>query len=156
MNGKLVAGIIIILLAASAAAYYFGGKYSVSVSPRPLQDIVPVTTEGTTPTQTVLTTVTPSLDAQKALITDVLDGLVAKHGPDARNMTITVTLIDGDYAKGTANATGGGGIWFAKKTGNAWSLVWDGNGIITCDAIPKDFPNTIITQCFDGTNLVTR
>jgi len=46
---------------------------------------------------------------------------------------------------------GEGGMWFA-VAGNQWDVVWDGNGIITCDVLtnyPK-FPSSIIPECFDS------
>ena len=34
-----------------------------------------------------------------------------------------------------------------------WEIVWDGNGIITCEALTKypDFPSDLIPQCYDQT-----
>ncbi len=53
-----------------------------------------------------------------------------------------------------------GGLWFAAKTDNGWELVYDGNGIIPCDAINKyNFPEDIVPQCLDTKNnneLITR
>lgn len=102
----------------------------------------------------------PSGDENSILIEGVKSGLVAEHGQDAASMTITVSTIEGDYAKGMASEQGGGGIWFAAKAGGVWKLVWDGNGIIQCgdlDSYP-DFPTSMIPNCFDSStnNLITR
>ena len=46
-----------------------------------------------------------------------------------------------------------GGLWFAAKTDSGWELVYDGNGIIPCDAINKyDFPEDMVPQCIDTQN----
>lgn len=87
--------------------------------------------------------------------------LVAKHGSSAQKLDVAITKVEGDYAKGSANVIGeGGGMWFAAKVNGAWKLVWDGNGIITCDDLSSypDFPAGMIPQCFDAAtgNMKTR
>lgn len=91
--------------------------------------------------------------AQVELIkTQIKEAIVEKRGEQARNLTITVAKIEGDYAQGGASEIGmGGGMWFAAKKGGQWQLVWDGNGIINCDELAgyPDFPNSIIPECYD-------
>lgn len=92
------------------------------------------------------------LPEAEALESEIKDAIVAKYGPSAQSLNITVSKLSGDYAQGGASEEGlGGGMWFAAKAGGKWQLVWDGNGIITCDDIADypDFPDTMIPQCFD-------
>jgi hypothetical protein len=84
------------------------------------------------------------------------EALVAKNKWNANNITIKIQENDGTYAKGMVNSAtpgAGGGLWFAKRVGENWVIVWDGNGIVTCAALEKysDFPAKLIPQCFDST-----
>ncbi len=85
--------------------------------------------------------------------------IVEKRGEGANKLDISVSTVQGKYAKGGASAKDmGGGMWFAAKVNGEWSLVWDGNGIISCrdlSAYP-DFPNSMIPQCFDETTNVLK
>lgn len=79
--------------------------------------------------------------------------LIAKHGPGASGLNITVAKVDGAYAQGGASAVGeGGGMWFAAEVDGMWQLVWDGNGIIECSdlAAYSEFPSTLIPECYDS------
>lgn len=100
-------------------------------------------------------------DQEELIKTQIKTQIVEKHGPNAGNLTITVSRIEGDYAMGGASEKDmGGGMWFAAKAGDEWKLVWDGNGIITCNdlAAYPDFPATLIPDCFDESKnqMVTR
>jgi hypothetical protein len=101
-----------------------------------------------------------SLDENAVLIAAVRKGLIAEHGQNASGMNITISQIQGDYAKGMASEQGGGGIWFAAKLNGTWTLVWDGNGIIDCNSVSPfpGFPTSMIPSCLasgSGT-LITR
>jgi hypothetical protein len=88
----------------------------------------------------------------KDVIADAIrEQVIAKHGSDAAKLNITVAKVSGDYAQGGASGEGGGGMWFAAKVNGLWKLVWDGNGIITCDSIANfpDFPSEMIPECFN-------
>ena len=136
----------------------------------PSYNKAPVSTESgavsVTPGPSTVTgaTATPSStltgDINISVVSAVQDGLVAEHGPDAASMNLTISKVEGNYAKGMANGTGGGGIWFAAKVNGNWILVWDGNGIITCSDISSypAFPTDLIPQCWDTATqkLVTR
>jgi len=112
-----------------------------------------------TPAPTVLPTPSPA-DESATIVAVIKAALVAKHGPDAASLNITVSKVEGDYAQGGASAQGGGGMWFAAKVGGVWKLVWDGNGQINCsDLLPYPaFPKDMIPECWDtATNkVVTR
>jgi hypothetical protein len=109
-----------------------------------------------TPTVTPTTTVnsTPTIDESDNLVKIIKLALVAEHGPDANELNVTVSKIDGNYAQGGASATGGGAMWLGAKVGGVWKLVWDGNGVILCkDIAPYDFPVSMVPECWnDSTN----
>lgn len=88
---------------------------------------------------------------ESAVIAAIKEQLVKKHGDSAAGMVVTVSRSEGDYVQGGAkDPEGSGGMWFAAKTGGTWNLVWDGNGIITCDDIKGyDFPVSMISECYD-------
>lgn len=102
----------------------------------------------------------------KGVETSVEDQIAAalaqKNNWDASKVEINITTINGDYAKGDVRLMdeAGGGLWFAAKVNDTWKIVYDGNGIITCDLLSnyQDFPKDLIPQCFDTQtdNLVTR
>jgi hypothetical protein len=109
---------------------------------RPFEEVCP----------TPAVTSTPAVDEQQTLIQAVRQALIAKHGPDAGSLTITVSKIQGDYASGGAGSSGGGGMWFAAKAGGVWQLVWDGNGVILCTDLTSypNFPASLIPECYDA------
>ncbi len=84
--------------------------------------------------------------------TRIKTALIAKHGQNAQGLNVSVSKIEGNYAQGGASEEGmGGGMWFAAKTNGVWQLVWDGNGIITCEDIASypSFPTSMIPECFN-------
>jgi hypothetical protein len=99
-------------------------------------------------------------DESEILIKAIETALVTKHGSDAAKLNVTVAKINEEYAQGGASGEGGGGMWFAARLNGIWTLVWDGNGIITCDDISPfpGFPVSMIPECWDtSTNkLITR
>lgn len=116
---------------------------------------------GGSETATPVPTPTATPDENAQIISDIKAGLIAKHGPDFSDDIVTVSKVEGNYAKGMVNSpTGGGGIWFGAKVNGKWTLVWDGNGIILCSDISSfpAFPKDLIPECFDSTTqkLITR
>lgn len=152
-----------------AAFVLIGGYYFLIFKPNHTA-VMPVVPASATPTAAAVTTTpagnvataaaTPSVDENAIIIAAVKKGLVAEHGSDAATMTITVSGVSGGYAKGMASAQGGGGMWFAAKVNGAWTLVWDGNGTISCSVLTPypNFPKTMIAECYDDAakNTVTR
>ena len=92
-------------------------------------------------------------------IDEIRAALAAKHG-DVSAWTITVTGVNGNFAKGNVSTGEGGGMWFAVKVENSWKLVWDGNGIIECTSVSPypGFPADMIPQCYSTASgqLITR
>jgi hypothetical protein len=99
-----------------------------------------------------VTTPTVTVDETETIKTIVKQLLVAKHGNTANELTISVSAIQGNYAKGGAGGSGGGGMWFAVKVNGVWKLVWDGNGTIDCDSVNPypDLPTIWIPECYNA------
>jgi hypothetical protein len=98
-------------------------------------------------------TVTPVSDSD-LLKTAMASAISTKNKFSVDSITISVSELSGNYAKGSVNPVTpgpGGGLWFAAKVNGVWKLVFDGNGIITCADLTSypDFPTTLIPQCFD-------
>lgn len=102
----------------------------------------------------------PRADDKLTIIAGVKAALIAKHGSDFSGLNYTVSKIEGNYASGTVNGEGGGGMWFATKESGSWVVVSDGNGVILCsDLAPyPNFPKSMIHECWDSSSdkLVTR
>lgn len=143
---------VIVFLAATV--YYKG--WPTFVKPT---GVSVVSTETAVPEVTPTPTATPT-EGNEALIAAVRKGLVAKHGSAAAGMTITVSKVEGEYAKGMASEEGGGGLWFAARLNGTWTLVWDGNGVIDCNSVSPfpEFPADLIPQCLASGSgkLITR
>lgn len=104
---------------------------------------------------------TPAPEVDEGMVSEAIKtALIKKYGPNASDMEVTVSKIDGEYAKGMVTEEGGGGMWFAARLNGTWTLVWDGNGIITCDDISPypEFPANMIPECWDNSTskLITR
>lgn len=117
-----------------------------------------VTTPSPIMVATPVPTPIPTENEQAVLEKTIKDQILLKssgnNGSDPDSLKVTVSEISGDYAKGMASDDGGGGMWLAAKVNGVWKLVWDGNGIITCDDL-KDYPNfskVMIPECYDVAN----
>lgn len=81
--------------------------------------------------------------------------LVKRNGwEDEQAIELTIVENNGTFARGGVGDPafpGTGGLWFAKKVGGEWKIVWDGNGIVKCGAMREyeDFPASMIPQCYD-------
>jgi hypothetical protein len=96
-----------------------------------------------------------SCEEDSSVSEDIKALLVAKNNWNADEIKVTVSENDGTYAKGGVGAVtpqGGGGLWFAAKVNGKWNIVYDGNGIITCDSLTNypDFPASMIPECYDA------
>ena len=60
-----------------------------------------------------------------------------------------VQKIEDNYAIGTASETYTGYTWMAKKTGNAWKILWKSNDIAPCaDMVRLGIPKSIYGNCY--------
>ncbi len=93
-------------------------------------------------------------DEESILKEAIKTAIVEKRGAVAEDLVIKVSKIEGGFASGgsgSATPGVGGAMWFAAKVKGNWLLVWDGNGIITCEEVAPypDFPTSFIPQCYD-------
>lgn len=113
-----------------------------------------------TPEPTATQSASPEASDDQSILAAVKVALVAKRGADFSDLTYALKKVEGNYASGTVNGTGGGGMWFAAKVAGTWQIVSDGNGVTLCsDLTPyPSFPKDMIPECWDSaTNkLVTR
>lgn len=80
--------------------------------------------------------------------------LDTKYNLDPSDTKLTLVENRGDYAVGGFNeiaSPAGGGQWFAAKVDGNWQIVYDGNGVITCDYLDNypDYPVDLIPSCWD-------
>jgi hypothetical protein len=80
--------------------------------------------------------------------------LAKKYNRPADEVNITVSKQDGKYASGSVlfgeGGLGEGGVFLARKVGNMWEVVFDGNGSVDCTLLRKDygFPDSILKPNF--------
>lgn len=156
--GKIVAVLTIVTIVA-LAGYFLGiknKKPSGITAQQTTQNLEsPITTQTS---KSPLPPPSPSPEPTLAVL--IKQALVTKHGSDFENVNITVGKTSGDYASGTVNAQGGGGMWFAAKVSGVWKIVADGNGSIMCSNLKPypNFPANMIPECWDDQTqkLVTR
>lgn len=79
---------------------------------------------------------------------------IQKYNKNQDEVIVTVSQQTADYARGGVkfgiDGIGEGGIFLAAKVDDKWQLVFDGNGMISCSQLEGyDFPETMITDCFD-------
>lgn len=139
MKNKLILALIVLIVLAAAG-------FLVLFNPTHTGEEVP-------DVEVTQVTPTPITDENDALAKAVKAQIVAEHGQVASTLKITVNKIQGDFAQGAANDPDarGGGQWFAAKVNGEWKLVYDGNGMITCDQLEDypEFPADLIPACFD-------
>jgi len=88
------------------------------------------------------------------LKTAIKQAIVTKRNADQDDLVISVSKREGNYAQGGAGSVTpgpGGGMWFGAKVNGVWKLVWDGNGIISCNDLIEfpDFPTGMVPECYD-------
>ena len=98
----------------------------------------------------------PDVIGDEEKIKKLLD---TKYNYDPETTILTISVNEGNYAKGgygMSDPQGGGGLWFAAKVDGIWKIVYDGNGIITCDKLENysDYPVEWIPSCWDEQNQV--
>lgn len=102
----------------------------------------------------------PSASDSAGILAAVKTALIAKHGSDFSNLNYSINKVEGNYASGAVNGTGGGGMWFAAEVNGTWVIVSDGNGTTDCSSLTPypNFPKDMIPECWDSSTnkLVTR
>ena len=80
--------------------------------------------------------------------------LAKKYNKPIGEVKITISKQDGNFVGGSVvfgqGGSGEGGIFLARKVGNIWEVVFDGNGSIDCIKIRQtyNFPDSILKPNF--------
>lgn len=89
-------------------------------------------------------------DDNQTILSAVKQALIAKNGADFSDLNYSIKKVEGDYASGMVNGSGGG-MWFAAKVNGKWTIVADGNGVILCSNLAPypTFPKDMIPECWN-------
>lgn len=140
MVKSLIFGLIVVLLIAVGFGAYFLGKSGVSIK-------VSVPTATPTPSGT-LSSPTPKVGDETSLIKAAI---LKRLGTDESQVNVTVSKIEGDYAKGSVGGSGGGGYFIAAKKAGEWLIVYDGQANPSCAQIaPYNFPIDMVPECLNS------
>jgi hypothetical protein len=80
--------------------------------------------------------------------------LAQKYNKPIGDVKITISKQEGDYVGGSVlfgqGGLGEGGIFLARRVGNAWEVVFDGNGSIDCNKMRQEFgfPDAVLKPNF--------
>lgn len=140
------------------AAYFKGWLPSITFN-KP-QAVSVQNTEVANPTVVITPSPIPSAsssaevktDNNQTILAEVKQALIAKHGSDFSNLNYSIKKVEGNYASGSVNGSGGGGMWFAAKVNGNWMIVSDGNGVTLCSDLTSypTFPKDMIPECWDA------
>lgn len=132
-----IIGLLLGIIITVPAFYLFIGK---SIPQPNLTDITPTST---LPTNTPLPTQVPDEDLIKI-------ALAKKYSLSLDQISVIFKEVDSTHAAGTVSFSGEGGWFLAAKVNNDWTIVQDGNGIVSCDAVsPYSFPVSMVPECVD-------
>lgn len=87
----------------------------------------------------------------------IKEAMYKKINSDETKTLVTVSKIEGDYAKGGASPIGGarGAYFIAAKVSGNWAIVYDGQAMPYCSQIaPYNFPKTMVPECWDAKGVV--
>lgn len=80
--------------------------------------------------------------------------LAEKYDRPIGEVNVTVTAQESDHASGGVrfgeDGFGEGGVWLARRQGNMWEVVFDGNGSVDCGTMRSEFgfPDSILRPDF--------
>jgi hypothetical protein len=161
----LIIPLVLVMAALSVGIYYLKTKTLPFVTPKPSEQLVGNDSDShgckasagyswcEIKAKCLRTWEEACTDDSGAISSLVIADLVAKRGEGIKDLTFSISKIEGDYAQGGVSGAGGGAMWFAAKVDGVWKLVWDGNGNIFCEDL-KDYPNfptDMIPECSDRT-----
>ncbi|HSX58379.1 MAG TPA: hypothetical protein VLE47_03885 [Candidatus Saccharimonadales bacterium] len=153
-NKGLLLGLLILalLLAAGLGLWYF-----MTNQQKPEEAKVTTTKVATESAQTATSSAQPSTDDTTAITA----ALVTKTSIAADQISVSVTKVDGNYARGTVGTKGeetGGGYFLGYKNGNTWTIVYSGQATPDCTMVnPISFPIAMAPECLDPNgNLIKR
>lgn len=87
-------------------------------------------------------------ECYKSVSEEIQYFLAKKYNKVARDVKIIISQQEGDFARGSVKFDDSkeGGIFLARKTGNMWEVVFDGNGMFDCKKMREEykFPDSIL------------
>ncbi len=88
-------------------------------------------------------------ESKKTSAEEIQRLFVEKYPKYVDTITVSVRIETESYARGDVIFEIGapGGYFFAMKTNNAWQIVLDGNGQISCGLSKYGFPDEMLTDC---------
>jgi hypothetical protein len=98
---------------------------------------------------------TVTLASERSANQAVAEEFSKKYKRPLDAFTIEVGVDTGSFARGSVRFKGemDGGLWFAAKTVNGWTLVFDGQGAMSCESADKfNFPKDMVPACVDIQN----
>ncbi len=106
-----------------------------------------------TGSQSTITPVPTIASKEEPMKDQIIQALSRKNSWDLSRVEVNVITVEGNFAKGDVKLKDemGGGLWFAARVNGGWQIVYDGNGIITCDELTnyQNFPKDLIPSCYD-------
>lgn len=113
-----------------------------------------------TGTPSVSTTPSPTAFPQVQDETKAIKNAVyAKLGSDENKLQVTISQIEGNYAKGGIKELEavGGAYFLAAKVEGVWRIVYDGQASPFCSDIASyNFPQDMVPECLDANAKVIR
>lgn len=130
------------------------------IKPSPSKAIIsPAEVKTPTTTNTPFPSPTPSI-AVKSDLEQIQTAMAIKYNKNVEDVNISISENNGTHASGGVRFEGemGGGWLLAAKVNDAWVIVDDGNGTVSCELIsPYNFPVSMVPECVDGNGgLITR
>lgn len=115
-----------------------------SSTPKPSR--VPAVSPTPKPSPTPAVSLAPKQDDAATVTAALKQEFTVKYGASAAGFAVSVSTIQGNYAKGMVSDATGGGLWFGAKVNGEWKLVADGNGLSPC----ADFDKYAVPQAMYG------
>lgn len=147
--------IILIILVLIGGVFYLGKTRDSSKSGS-LEADMPSSTPAVSMVPTVQPTPSPTPGLTEGDIKSIKDKLQNSNNPSNEKLIITInedsSKYNGLFAKGMVSPEGGGGggIWVAAKSSGEWKIVFEGNGIASCEEIaPYNVPAELLDNCAD-------
>lgn len=104
------------------------------------------------PTATTLPTHEPTEEGNNTAV-EVLKVLFAqKYNKPADQVILSISQQTNNHVRGTVQFSGemSGAMFLAARENNIWKIVFDGNGVYTCQAVePYNFPAAMVEDCYE-------
>ncbi|MFA5025565.1 MAG: hypothetical protein WC503_03610 [Candidatus Shapirobacteria bacterium] len=80
----------------------------------------------------------------------IKQSLAKKYNLPLNQISVIFKGITSSQAAGTVSFSGEGGWFLTVKKNDAWEIIADGNGTVSCETIaPYNFPISLVSECVD-------